>query len=385
MQAIDLAVPTRAEERPEPRDYVAEIARDARELDGWTGAGTAFQGRTWLTTWYETIAPARGLEPLLVTLRDRASGEVALRLPLVLRRHQGLRIVEFADLDITDFNAPICGPAVPTDRAGVVAAMKALRRALPPADLLRLAKMPADLGQCANPLLLHPAIMDCALGGNVLRLGDDYQAWLYSLGKAYRKELDRSWRVFLRAPESRFESVTDPDTAQEVMATLERQQGERMRSIGKPYVLDDPDLSRFYRQLVARGVADGSVVVTALRAGAEIVAAVVGVLGPSGFVLIRVSNAGAEWSNCSPGRVIIERTVEHLHARGWRTFDFSIGEYDYKRRMGAHRLPLFDYVAPLGWRGLKTAARAVVVGRLRKYPAVEARLRAVHARLRRNG
>lgn len=359
------------------RAYVASVERDWRGLEHWTGAGTGFQSATWLATWYETIAAGNGLEPLLVTIRDAASAEIALRLPLVLREEKGLRVVEFADLGLTDFNAPLVGPAAPMDRRGAIAAIKALRRALPPADLLRLAKMPRALPEGPNPLCLHPAIVESALGGNLIRMGEDYAAWLRGLGRTYRKEIERSWRVFLRQPETRFEIVTDPALAQRIMAGLERQQGDRMRTLGKDYLLDDPDVSRFYRTIVARGVADGSIVVSALRAGEDLVAAIVGVLGPNGCVLIRISHAGAEWSNCSPGRLVIERTLSHLHGEGWRRFDFSIGDYEYKRRFGTDRAPLCDYVAPLGWCGLKAALRARIVGRIRRYPGVDARLRSL--------
>lgn len=361
--------------------FRAEISHDPRDIETWPEfAGTAFQDKTWLTSWYE-MAVRTGAEPLLVSIRDTAGDEIALRLPLVMRHDRGLRVVEFADHNLTDYNGPLLGPAAPTDGAGVATLMKALRRALPPADLLRLAKMPRSLGDKPNPLVLHPAIMDGALSGNLFEIGDDYDAWLHTLGRSFRKDLDRSWRVFRRANDARFERVTDPILAQGVMRALEQQQGERMRALGKSYFLDQPDISRFYHDLVGRGVLDGSVVVTALRAGDEVVAATVGVLGQSGYVLIRLANAGGAWSSCSPGRVVIERTLSNLHEEGCRTFDFSIGDYDYKRRFGARRLPLFDYVAPLGWRGLKAAARARVVGRLRKYPELDARLRAVQAKL----
>ena len=52
--------------------------------------------------------------------------------------------------------------------------------------------------------------------------------------------------------------------------------------------------------------------------------------------MVRISNAGEKWSNCSPGRLIIERTMAALHQEnGVREFDFSVGNYAYKRRFGA--------------------------------------------------
>ncbi|GMA76016.1 hypothetical protein GCM10025880_24330 [Methylorubrum aminovorans] len=59
-----------------------------------------------------------------------------------------------------------------------------------------------------------------------------------------------------------------------------------------------------------------------------------------------------------------------------RCVDFSIGNYDYKRRFGTEPLALVDLVAPLGWRGLAPALRARLVGRLRAHPELDRRLRA---------
>ena len=40
-----------------------------------------------------------------------------------------------------------------------------------------------------------------------------------------------------------------------------------------------------------------------------------------------------------------------LHKDGVREFDFSVGNYAYKRRLGVTRLPLLDVSAALSWRG----------------------------------
>ena len=78
---------------------------------------------------------------------------------------------------------------------------------------------------------------------------------------------------------------------------------------------------------------------------------------------------------CSPGRLIIDRTIEALHRDGVREFDFSIGNYSYKRRFGPQRTPLVDLRAALSWRGQPTALRDRAVLALRHYPKLTARLK----------
>ncbi|HKY90910.1 MAG TPA: GNAT family N-acetyltransferase, partial [Nevskiaceae bacterium] len=92
-------------------------------------------------------------------------------------------------------------------------------------------------------------------------------------------------------------------------------------------------------------------------------------------------NAMGEWRNCSPGRLVIERTMAALHAQGVRHFDFTIGDYYYKKGFQPDTVPLHDVQLPLSWKGrlpvgiadAKRAAKAYVKAR----PGLEAFARRV--------
>ncbi len=135
-------------------------------------------------------------------------------------------------------------------------------------------------------------------------------------------------------PTAGFGSSPTADEALRILATTEVQQGARMQSLGLNFILNDETCAAFYRHLVRDGVASGYAVVSALTVGEDIVATLLGIRTGSRYVMIRISNAGGEWSNCSPGRLIIERTMAALHQDGVREFDFTIGNYAYKRRFG---------------------------------------------------
>jgi CelD/BcsL family acetyltransferase involved in cellulose biosynthesis len=100
-----------------------------------------------------------------------------------------------------------------------------------------------------------------------------------------------------------------------------------------------------------------------------------GIREGTNYVLLRTSNAGRRWSNCSPGLLTIERTMAALHQEGVRKFDLSIGNYGYKRRFGAAQLPLTDVTIALGWRGLPFMIRDRAAQRLRRYPRLARRVR----------
>ena len=240
-------------------------------------------------------------------------------LPLIRRIHNRIRIVEPADLDLTDYNAPLLGPAAPRDAQAARAMWRdlrgALRRLPGGADLIRLRKMPVETGGLPNPLALLDGAGPCALNGNVVSTGDDFKAWRFTLERTVRKELERSWRVFTRDPAAAFNIVTNKDDALRLLSTMAAQQGERMQHLGLNFVLNDETYAAFYRNLVRDNVANGYAVLSALTVGDEVVATLLGIRQGAHYVMVRISNAGEQWSNCSPGRLIIERTMAALHKR----------------------------------------------------------------------
>jgi CelD/BcsL family acetyltransferase involved in cellulose biosynthesis len=364
--------------------FRVELVRDWKQaVARWhdISPSTPFQHPQWYDAWYAAFAGAEGVAPLIAVVTDASTGEPAVLLPLIRRRQNNIAIVEFADLDLTDYNAPILGSAAPRDakaaRALWRSLLSALRRMPDRADLIRLRKVPVNLDGKPNPLALLDAAGPCPLNGNLVATGQDYDAWRYTLEKTVRKELERSWRVFTRDPAASFAIITDTDEALRILSATEVQQGTRMQSLGLNYILNDETCAAFYRNLVRDGVGNGYALVSALMVGDEVVATLLGIRTGSRYVMIRISNAGEKWSNCSPGRLIIERTIAALHRDGVRAFDFSVGNYAYKRRFGVTRLPLIDISAALSWHGWPFALRDRAVGTLRNHPQLDARLRRV--------
>jgi CelD/BcsL family acetyltransferase involved in cellulose biosynthesis len=339
---------------------------------------TPFQDFRWLDAWYQAFAGEGRVEPLIAIISDAATSEQAALLPLVRRIQNGIRIVEFADLDLTDYNAPMLGPAAPRDAHAAAALWRDLKRALRRmrggADLIRLRKMPADLDRHPNPLAQLDAANPSALNGNLVTTGDDFDAYRYSLERTVRKELERSWRVFTRDPAAAFRIITDVDHALDVLSTMEVQQDARMRHLGLNFILNTETCAAFYRHLVQDHLHSGYAMLSALTVGQEVVATLLGIRVGSRYVMVRISNAGDKWSNCSPGRLIIERTMAALHRDGVRQFDFSIGNYAYKRRFGVAPLRLCEITAALGWRGMPYALRDRAARALRRHPRLAARV-----------
>ena len=364
---------------------IARAARYRVELfDDWkqatarwneTRASTPFQDFRWLGAWYGAFTE---VEPVIAVITDARTLEQVALLPLVRRTHRGVRIIEFADLDLTDYNAPLLGPAAPRDAAGAQALWHDLTAALTlvqgGADLIRLRKLPRDLDGRPNPLALLEGTFRSAVNGNLVTIGEDFDAWRHSLGRNARKGFLKSWRVFSGEPKAQFSIVTDPDDATRVMAAMEVQQGARMQALGLSYSLNDQAYAAFYRDLVGANLRTGYAVLTALTVGEEVVATLLGIRNGARYVMVRFSNAGEKWAICSPGLLVIERTMAALHADGVRSFDFGTGNYAYKRKFGVTQMPLLNITKALSWRGKPLASRDRIVRELRRFPRFAARI-----------
>lgn len=310
-----------------------------------------FQTAVWLRTWYDTLGRQAGVEPLLVTVRRRADDRALMLLPLIRRQEGGLKRIEFADLGVTDYAAPLLSPACPSGPRSAAILLAALRQALPDADLLSLVKMPEQLDGRRNALVGLRGIQPSGLFGNVVVIGNDLDAWRASLDRRQRKGLDRVWRVFTRNEGARFEIVEDPVRATRVMEALEQYQARTIEGKGWTYVLNQPQYRDFYRRLLDEGLGSGEVVLSALWIGNEVVAALLGLWHRDTCAVLRIARGDKRWNACSPGRLLIDRTIDALHPRGLRKLDLTIGDYRFKREFKPQMIPLCEVSLPLSLRG----------------------------------
>jgi len=153
-----------------------------------------------------------------------------------------------------------------------------------------------------------------------------------------------------------------------VLAVMEAQQRARLAELGEPYKLGDRVPAALYRDVLAGHLVSGFAALGVLKSGDALVAGLLGIRQGDTLVLIRLSHAGQEWSNCSPGRLVISRMMEAMHARGVRKFDLSIGNFTYKRRFGAVRHKLVDVSSVRSLRGIPAHLRLIAGALLRRYP-----------------
>ncbi len=209
-----------------------------------------------------------------------------------------------------------------------------------------------------------------------LTTGDDYNAWRHELDRKVRKELGEAGACSRASGRPSSGSPRIPAGRWNCCRPPKCSRARGCNGLGLNYVLDNADCAAFYRDLVREGTRCGYAVMTALATRDEVVATLLGIRTGSRWIMIRISNAGEKWAACSPGPA--DHRPDHrraLHKVGVREFDFSIGNYSYKRRFGPQRTAAGRSRRPLSWRGQPYALRDRAVLALRHYPKLSTRLK----------
>ncbi|MFT3732025.1 MAG: GNAT family N-acetyltransferase [Hyphomicrobium sp.] len=359
--------------RPTSRDrrFVAEIFDGADEaLTAFEAiendlASPAFPTIDWLTVFYEELAPARHALPRLVVVTGGTSGEVVLALPLVIVKEGHLRVARLADLGVAGYGIPLLGRTPLRDASSMRRAWRAVRSAMRDVDLVRFERMPAEIGDRPNPLLALFGSASSRASGNRLFVPGSFEDYLRSIGKKYRKDFERTRRLWQAEGSPRLYRATTDDEIAHVFATLEEQQAVWHAARGTPDVLADPACRTFYERLAIDGADVGLTSLFALEAGGRVVATLFGLVHAGTFRLLAVSTAGEQWSNLSPGRLVVLEVVKHLIERGVTSFDLGVNSNPLKHGFGTEEVPLYDLVIAQDIAALPTALAHEVAVHLR--------------------
>jgi CelD/BcsL family acetyltransferase involved in cellulose biosynthesis len=302
-------------------------------------SATAFQHPLWLESIYAKLAPASGAKRLVIAVRARASGELAMVLPLLRIRRGPIRTVEFADLRVSDYIAPICGQSAFSELLGDEAACREIQRLLQPFDLLRIPKLPDGAVSLEGLLDARPRV---SMETNAYSVGliAPFDAWRSSaLDRSYQKELAKKFRQLEKKGELAFSC----EERSSVVATLEmmkQYRGPRFHAQGDGDLLQRPEYFDFYSDVALRGNGTFSRLY-ALRMDGRVIAAVLGLCHKEAFLIIMGAFDIDGFKSQSIGALMFEQVAKDCIGRGDRVLDFTIGDEPYKKQFGAQASPMW--------------------------------------------
>jgi CelD/BcsL family acetyltransferase involved in cellulose biosynthesis len=310
-------------------------------------AATAFQHPAWLNALYGRLLKHNGARRLVVTVR-RTDGGLAMVLPMVRRRYGLLNVVEFADLRVSDYLAPVADTETFAAIAGDSETRAAVLEALRPFDILRVSKM-RDGGMPLAALFGQKDPDSMGMNAYATSLGKDFEAWRAErLKQSYRKELDKKLRQLQRKGEARFEVVQGTGDIRAAFDALRLFRRDRFEVKGGGELLQIPAYFDFYTAVALETQFARTHV---LKLDGEIVAAALA-LTVNGQVLVVLSGfTQTNLKNQSIGSLLFQEIARESISRGDSVLDFTIGDEAYKLTFGGEPQPMWQMSragSPLG-------------------------------------
>ena len=307
--------------------------------------GTAFQSPRWLDAFYESLCPSLGVEPFIVIARD-SSGTLQIVLPMVRKAVSFAKIIQPADLGITDYNQIIASGET-LDAVSKDAAFKSqLVKALKPFDLLLFRKVRSDSFDIAR-LFDNAVKIDGDSAAHDLPMPMPFDEWKQAtLSKSTRKGLDRKRRnIEKEVGPLTFKTLTDEaeiETAFE-MLRLER---------GKKYpgdLLSQNAYYDFYLKVAKEGAASGDAVTIIGQIQGKTLTVDFGFHQDGRHLLLLGGfDSSEELKKYSLGLQGILKVMKGRKQVGIDMFDFTTGDEDYKASLHTTRVPMHHYILSNG-------------------------------------
>ena len=331
--------------------------------------GTAFQTFDWLSAWQHHIGSRDGVRPAITIGRHR--GQILFILPLALQPGTLRRIVWLGS-----FLNSCSAPLLAHDFSKIVSPSQFpllwrqvgqfLRDRLHH-DIIDLTKIPATVGTQANPLLalqVTPHANDAYL----THLTGTWDA-LYAAKRSpsWRKTDGKRRRRLAKFGEIKFTTADEGDDIEQAIDALIEQKKGLYASLGVRNLFEQPGYRDFYLGLASDPKCRDLVHVSTVKVGSAIVAASFGLTFHGNYDYVLAGYSGGELESCSPGSIHLQELMRHFLERGFKTFDFNIGDAPYKREWCDLEVKLYDHVAPVTLKGWSAAVAMRLARALKRF------------------
>ena len=340
----------------EIHDELAPVADRWRAFEQ-TADATVFQTYEWLAAWQRHIGEREGARPVVV-VGTVANGETLFIMPLAVVPRAYGRVLTFLGSELGDYNAPLLAPDFARQVSDAPALMRrvfAAVRAHVHYDVIAFERLPETVGSQPNPLVALPVMLHPS-GAYMTPLGDDWETFYAEKRSSSTRQRDRAKRKKL----AKFGEVriVHPANDKDIVATLDTLMAQKGRAFARMGVADiflRPGYGEFYRAVATEPATRDLVHVSSLQVGDEMAAVNLGLTFRDRYYYILASYGDGELSRFGPGAAHLRDLMQYAIGRGFRVFDFTVGDEPYKREWCGESL-LYDYVAGAGVRGTMIAA-----------------------------
>lgn len=319
---------------------------------------SAFQSPTWLISFYDVLAPHRGAEKLVITLRG-SDGLLAV-IPLIRRRKSGLTLIEATDLGVSDYASPVFSDAGRLALKTNPDLAEKFIKSLGPHDIIRIQPALPDHAKDWQ-LLLSCEPEQSGFGAHAVALAPPFDAWRNeNLDRKLSGMVARKGRRWKKQHQVVLERLEDGASIAKAIKNLARLRQTRFE--GDP--IQTPEVEEFYSVVATRGAENGLAETWLLTSDGSIAGILFGLTHAGRFYYLLI---GADYDNHgrhSPGLQMYDWIIEDWMKRGGTSFDFTIGDEPFKMQFGTSASPMSRFLLANSLKG--RLAMAVVGNKLRR-------------------
>ena len=353
-------------------ETLPEIERDWRAFEQ-TADGTVFQCFDWLATWQRHIGAGEGVRPAIVVGHDRA-GDILFLLPLAVHAAGSVRELTWLGSALCDYNGPLLAPDFSTriDQTLFLSLWQDIVRRLQAYprlrfDIVALEKMPDRVGEQYNPLRSLGGAVNPS-GAYLTHLSGDWESFYSAARSSATRRRDRTKRKKLSEfGEIKFVSAATEAEIRTSLNTLMEQKARSFAHMGVGNLFAKPGHASFYRALAGDAATRPFVHVSRLDVGAEPAAVNLALVHRGRYYHLLASYTDGDLARFGPGAAHLHDLMRYAIENGCRIFDFTIGDERYKRDWCDTELALYDYIAPVTWRGALAAAPRLAGQKLKRW------------------
>jgi CelD/BcsL family acetyltransferase involved in cellulose biosynthesis len=332
---------------------------------------TPFQSFDWLSTWQRCVGSPAAVKPAIVSGRQ-CNGELLFLLPLAIERVPFGRRCVFLGHDLCDYNGPLLASEfssviAPADFLNWWRLVETFILKMPEYnyEVLFLDKMPERIGKQENPMLALATTLRSARAYRAL-LGEDWESFYAKKRSSSTRSRDRTkHRRLAENGELKVTALHDLEGRQRALRILFNQKSRFYARIGASNLFEQTGYSDFYLSVAA--TAGWLIHISRLDVGTTCAAANLGLQFRECYYYILPSYDDGPLSRFGPGVIHLHELMRYAISRGFKYFDFTIGDHPYKLDWADEEIKLYDHTAAVGWLGLPAAAAIALKPRAKRF------------------
>jgi len=325
---------------------LCEILPDWKNLY-YTSGNNVFINPDFYVAWWKNIGHKSNYKWRVFMAYDK--GKLVAIAPMVIRSRLGLKVIQWAGGELFDYNEVLAESAqyceviwsyILNYSGYNVALFK---------DIIQNSTCDKELQKIATPSLYEQAYF--------IKL--DYKnsgEWFESVSGNLRKEYSRYNKKLSSKGRVGYKVHNDAEDIKKVISCLIDQKRKWYLKKNLQGVFDYKGIEDFLNEIARISLTDKTLHVSSVTCGDEIIAAHIGFIKNS-TVLWYMTSYDIEWSEYSPGRILLYEGIKWAIDNNIKEFDFLRGNAGYKRSITDSKKLLPKYVIPRGIIG--KAARLI--------------------------